>query len=246
MTFVNWFIFGWLVFLIWFEENSRATVERNLPLINSRDFRSLDTQPGHQATLVKGECVDAAMHGVGGEAAGHSFVHDDDARAGPDLPAARVIYPIHRLLIHEKECVTEFLSTGLQAIGGGYRPVAPRRFSMNEQDASPPCAPKINPALTTFGKTSTASARDDTLAAAEFCDLSWLRAARDSLVKLPNAVPDVSNTASINVARYFNVDLMVMLVLFGGHFLYFGFATWHKFQLQVPLSVWRSDRAKSN
>jgi len=89
-----------------------------LPLINSRDFRSLDTQPGHQATLVKGECVDAAMHGVGGEAAGHSFVHDDDARAGPDLPAARVIYPIHRLLIHEKERVTEFLSTGLQAIGG--------------------------------------------------------------------------------------------------------------------------------
>src|SRR5882724_2992161 len=77
---------------------------------------------------------------------------------------------------------------------------------------SPPCAPKINPALTTFGKTSTASARDDTLAAAEFCDLSWLRAARDSLVKLANAVPDVSTTASINVARYFNVDLMVMLV----------------------------------
>src|SRR5213082_4115817 len=102
------------------------------------------------------------MHGVGGEAASHSFVHDDDARA-----------------------------------------------------------------LTTFGKTSTASARDDTLAAAEFCDLSWLRAARDSLVKLPNAVSDVSNTASINVARYFNVDLMVMLVLFGGFFLYFGFATWH-------------------
>jgi hypothetical protein len=84
------------------------------------------------------------------------------------------------------------------------------------------------------------------LAAAEFCDLSWLRAARDSLVKLANTVPDVSNTASIEAARYFNVDLMVMLVLFGGYFLYFGFATWHKFQLQGPLSVWRSDRAKSN
>src|SRR5207237_1637259 len=111
---------------------------------------------------------------------------------------------------------------------------------------SPPCAPKINPALTTFGKTSTANARDDTLAAAGLCDLSWLRAARDSLVKLANAVPDVSNTATINVARYFNVDLIVMLVLFGGHFLYFEFATCHKFQLRVPLSVWRSDRAKSN
>src|SRR5438477_1874935 len=109
---------------------------------------------------------------------------------------------------------------------------------------SPPCAPKINPALTTFGKTRTASARDDTLAAAEFCDLSWLRAACDSLVKLANAVPDVSNTATINVVRYFNVDLMVMLVLSGGYFWYFGFTTWHKFQLQIPLLVWRSGRAK--
>jgi hypothetical protein len=43
-----------------------------------------------------------------------------------------------------------------------------------------------------------------------------------------------------------NVDLMVMLVLFGGYFLYFGFATWHKSQLQAPLLVWRSDKAKSN
>ena len=80
----------------------------------------------------------------------------------------------------------------------------------------------MKPALITFGKTSTASARDDTLAAAEFCDLSWLSAARDSLVKPANAVPDVSNTVSINVVRYFNIDLMVMLVLFGGYFLYFG------------------------
>src|SRR5438477_2208255 len=93
--------------------------------------------------------------------------------------------------------------------------------------------------------TSTAIARDDTLAVAEFCDLSWLRAACDSLVKLANAVPDVSNTASINAARYSNFDLMVMLVLFG-YFLYFTFATWHKFQLQVPLLVWRSGRAKSD
>ena len=110
-------------------------------LISSRDLRALDTQPGHQAALVKGEGVDAAMHGVVGEAASHSFVHDDDARA-----------------------------------------------------------------LTTFGKTSTASARDDTLAAAEFCDLSWLRAARDSLVKLPNAVSDVSNTASINATLFLYFD----------------------------------------
>src|SRR5947199_10719634 len=102
---------------------------------------------------------------------------------------------------------------------------------------SPPCAPKINPALTTFGKTSTASARDDTLAAAEFCDLSWLRAACDSLVKRANAVPDVRNTASINAARYSNVGLMVMLILFAGYFVYSGFATWQKCQLHAPLLV---------
>jgi hypothetical protein len=41
-------------------------------------------------------------------------------------------------------------------------------------------------------------------------------------------------TSGADTTRYFNFDLMVMLVLFGGYFLYFGFATWHKFQLQVP------------
>src|SRR5437667_9226183 len=112
---------------------------------------------------------------------------------------------------------------------------------------SPPCAPKINPALTTFGKTRTASARDDTLAAAEFCDLSWLRAARDSLVKLANAVPDVSNTASINVARYFNFDLIIILVfIWLVYSFYFSFATWHKFRPQVPVSVWPSGRGESH
>jgi len=87
-------------------------------LVDPRDLGALEAKAGHQTLLIEGEGVDAAVQRVGGEAAGHSFVHDDDARAGADLPAARVIYPIHRLLIHEKERVTEFLSTGLQAIGG--------------------------------------------------------------------------------------------------------------------------------
>jgi len=50
-------------------------------------------------------------------------------------------------LVHEKERVTVFLDTGLQAIGGGYRPVAPRRFSMNEQDAFPALRAKNKPCL---------------------------------------------------------------------------------------------------
>ena len=90
-------------------------------------------------------------------------------------------------------------------------------FSMNEQDAFAALRAKNKPCLDDIWEDKHC-ARDDTLAAAGFCDLSWLRAARDSLVKLANAVPDVSNTATINVVRYFNVDLMVMLVLSGGYF----------------------------
>ena len=110
----------WLFSYVILKSSQDFNIER---LVDSTDLRSLDTQPGHQAALVKGKGIDAAMHGIGSEAAGHSFVHDDDARAGADLPAARVIYPIHRLLIHEEEGVTVFLDTGLQAIGGCYRPV---------------------------------------------------------------------------------------------------------------------------
>jgi hypothetical protein len=44
----------------------------------------LETEAGHQTLLIESEGVNAAMHGVGSEAAGHSFIHDDDARAGAD------------------------------------------------------------------------------------------------------------------------------------------------------------------
>src|SRR5205823_13665626 len=82
------------------------------------------------------------MHGVGGEAAGHSFVHDNDARAGPDLPAASVVYPIHRLLVHQEEGVTVFLNAGLQAIGGGYGPVAAPRLAVHEKNSFAPLSAK--------------------------------------------------------------------------------------------------------
>src|SRR5205823_11958587 len=85
------------------------------------------------------------MQGVGGKTTGRSFVHDNDARAGADLPAPRVIYPIHRLLIHEEEGVTVFLDTGLQAIGGGYRPVLSVRPVVNKENSFASLRPKDEP-----------------------------------------------------------------------------------------------------
>src|SRR5438132_9566700 len=92
-------------------------------LVDPHDFGALETKAGHQTLLIECEGINAAMHGVSGEAASHSFVHDDDARAGADLPAACVVYPIHRTLVHQEEGVTVFLNASLQAIRGGHRPV---------------------------------------------------------------------------------------------------------------------------
>src|SRR6266480_7050259 len=82
------------------------------------------------------------MHGVGGEAARHSFIHDNDAGAGADLPAASVVYPIHRLLVHQEEGVTVFLNAGLQAIRGGYGPVAAIRLAVHEENSFAPLSAK--------------------------------------------------------------------------------------------------------
>src|SRR5882724_5023123 len=114
----------------------------NGALINSADLGALETKAGHQTLLVESEGVDAAMHGVSGEAARHSFVHDNDARAGADLPATRVVYPIHRLLVHEEEGVTIFLNAGLQTVGGGHGPVAAVRPAVNEENSFAPLRPK--------------------------------------------------------------------------------------------------------
>src|SRR2546423_9527656 len=75
------------------------------------------------------------LQGVGCEAASHPFVQDDDARAGADLPAARIVYPVHRILVHQEKGVTELLNAGLQAIGGGYSPVATAGLSAREKDS---------------------------------------------------------------------------------------------------------------
>src|SRR5437899_1706987 len=75
------------------------------------------------------------MHGIGGEAAGHSFIHHHDAWAGADLPAPRVVYPIHRILVHQEEGVTVLLNAGLQAVRGGYGPVPAARLAAHEENS---------------------------------------------------------------------------------------------------------------
>src|SRR5262249_12695273 len=78
------------------------------------------------------------MQRVGGEAARRAFVYDDDARAGADLPATCVVYPIHRILVHQEECVTVLLNTGLQPIRRSYGAITTAGSSVNEEN---PLAP---------------------------------------------------------------------------------------------------------
>jgi hypothetical protein len=49
------------------------------------DLGTLEAKAGHQTLLIEREGVDAAMYRVCGEAAGHPFVHDDDARPRADV-----------------------------------------------------------------------------------------------------------------------------------------------------------------
>jgi hypothetical protein len=53
----------------------------NYRLVEPHNLGALEAKTGHQTLLIEGECVDAAMQGVGGKTASHSFVHDDHARA---------------------------------------------------------------------------------------------------------------------------------------------------------------------
>src|SRR6266480_3516899 len=89
-------------------------------LVDPHDFGALKTKGGHQTLLVESERVDAAMHGIGAEAPRHSFIDDDDARAGADLPAARVVYPILFFLVHQEERVSVFLPDHLLPIVSAY------------------------------------------------------------------------------------------------------------------------------
>src|SRR5206468_5427920 len=78
----------------------RPNPKKILRSLVPHDLGALEAKAGHQTLLIEREGVDAAMHCVRSEAAGHPFVHDDDAWASANFPAARVVYPIHRLLVH--------------------------------------------------------------------------------------------------------------------------------------------------
>src|SRR5438105_10549003 len=104
-------------------------------LVDPHDLGALETKAGHQTLLIECEGVNAAMHSIGAEAAGPALVHNNNARAGADLPAAGVIYPIHRILVHQEEGVAVFLNARLQAIGRGYGPVAAARLTVHEENS---------------------------------------------------------------------------------------------------------------
>ena len=100
----------WLLNYVTLKSSQDFNIER---LVDSTDLRALDTKPSHQTTLVKGKGIDAAMHGIAGEAAGHSFINKHDTWTGPNLPSMGIVYPIDCFLVHEKERVTILLNTGL-------------------------------------------------------------------------------------------------------------------------------------
>ena len=95
-----------------------------MTLVDSRDLRALEAKAGHQTSLIESESINAAMKGVRAKGPSHSFIYDDNARAGPNLPSAGFVDPIERALIHKEERISVFLNPGLQAIGSRDRPIA--------------------------------------------------------------------------------------------------------------------------
>src|SRR5712675_290914 len=75
------------------------------------------------------------MQGISAETASHSFINDDDARAGANLPAACVVYPVHGFLVHQKQSIAIFLNTRLQTIRCCHCPIAASRLTMYEKDS---------------------------------------------------------------------------------------------------------------
>ena len=184
-------------------------------LVDPHNLGALETKAGHQTLLIESEGVDAAMDGVGSEAAGHSFVYDVNARTRADLPAARVVHPIHRLLIHQEEGVAVFLDAGLQAIGGGYGPVAAARLAVHEKDSLTSLRSKDEAGFDDIRKNKNGDCFRFTLAAAGFWATSCCRARRESLVKLSaDAVPVLSNAivASVKPVAYLHFDVIFIYV----------------------------------
>src|SRR5947199_10587019 len=88
-----------------------------------------------------------ALDVVGGEAAGQLCILNDGARTSAYFHAPRVVYPLHRILVHQEEGVTVPLNAGLQAVGSGYGPVSAPRLSVNEKDSLATLSAKDEPGL---------------------------------------------------------------------------------------------------
>ena len=103
--------------------------------VNSRNLRTLEAKAGHQTSLIERESINAAMEGIRAKAPGHSFIHDDDAWAGANLPSAGFVDPVERALIHKEERISVFLNSGLQAIGSSDRSIAAIRLAMSKENS---------------------------------------------------------------------------------------------------------------
>src|SRR5438045_9218783 len=109
--FISFFLdLVWLFNYVILKSSPDFNIER---LLDSTDFRSLNTQPSHQTPLVESERVDTAVKRVAGKASRHSFINEHDTWTGPNLPSTGIVYPIDCLLVHEEVLVIILLNTGL-------------------------------------------------------------------------------------------------------------------------------------
>src|SRR5439155_6571258 len=103
--------------------------------VDPHDLGALEPKACHQTLLIENEGVDPAMQGISAETASHSFINDDDARAGANLPAAGVVYPVHSFLVHQKKSIAIFLNTRLQTIRRCHCPIAASGLTVHEKDS---------------------------------------------------------------------------------------------------------------
>jgi len=75
------------------------------------------------------------MHGIGSEAAGHSFINKHNTWTGPNLPSMGIVYPIDCFLVHEEERVTILLNTGLEAVGSCDGAITAVWSALNEENS---------------------------------------------------------------------------------------------------------------
>src|SRR5438045_8822462 len=117
--FISFFLdLVWLFNYVILKSSPDFNIDR---LVDSTDFRSLNTQPSHQTPLVESERVDTAVKRIAGKAPRHSFINKHDTWTGPNLPSMGIVYPIDCFLAHGEERVTILMHPRLSSRLTGYR-----------------------------------------------------------------------------------------------------------------------------